>query len=275
MLLSQMWFVDPWIDEEFRIPTRGDLAKYGWAIPVEVTHDLKRWQALLDYEHTHVGSRPFLRQLVETAGMAASTMVGRDKPEATDATSRRNDLLQNTHDMVWVSAQKIDDLLRRLDPDEEEMRNRLNGLLGPDVLNRLAPSVRQLLTDAERIFADRLLTPHLSLMVIGNAFEQQIMKSIRPLVEHALPEITLYNIEALLRRCPADIRARFSDKGLDPNVVERAISRVRYIYNGCKHKELRLLREEVREIREDWYGLKAGVLGVFRAITGSGDKSTI
>lgn len=276
-LLTRIWWDDPWVvrEDEFKIPTDGDISDYGWAVPVETNPDLDSWQAALSYRPAQpCESRPFLRELIETVQMAASAVIVKGPSLPTQSSAISEDLLQNTRDMVWVNAQRLEELANRLGPSEQEIRDSLCGLLGADVLDRLAPYPRQLLIDAERIFVTGSLITHLPLMLIGNAFEMQIKKTIVPLVEDALPSDSLYDIEGLLRgTCPDQIRQRFSRQGLDPAEVGLAISRVRRAYNGYKHREVRLLREEVREIREDWYGLRIGVPGVFQAIAGCDNKS--
>jgi hypothetical protein len=272
-LLTQMWYHDPWVvqEEEFKIPTDGDISDYAWAVPVATNPDLDHWQAALSYRPATLGeSRPFLRELVETVQIAASTETGSGPSDATMVTSTASDLLENVRDMVWINSQRVEELARKLGPPEDEIRKRLCELLGPELLDRLGSHSRQLLIDAERIFADGHITSHLALWAIGLAFEIQVMKSVLPLVRDSLRgEENLNSIEKfLLLGCPDNIRQRFSHDGLDATQVGLAISRVRPAYNRYKHKEVSPPREEVREVRESWYGLRPGILGVFQAITG-------
>jgi hypothetical protein len=282
MLLTQIWDTQAAvIMADFRIPTAGDLVPYAWAVPIEVTPELERWQARLLYEPPPPGLE--LRNLIETVREAASAAIN-SEPGTADASSTANDLLQQTHDMVSVSAERIEEVARRLlNPPEEEVRNRLCDILGPEVLDRLSPYSRQRLIDAERIFADGHISPYMSLWAIGVAFELQVMKSILPLLEDSLPLLRkdsrrrdkgLESIQnVLLLECPDNIRQRFSRIGLDAERVGLAISSVRPVFNHYKHREVSPPREVVRETREIWYGLR-GVLGVFHAITGSRPKST-
>jgi hypothetical protein len=281
MLLTQIWDNQAFVIlADFRIPTAGDLVPYAWVVPIEVTHELERWQALLLYEPPPPGL--VLSNLIETVRTAASTAIN-SEPVTADASSTANDLLQQTHDMVWVSAQRIEQVARGLKPPEEEIRNILRDLLGPEVFNRLTPYSRQRMIDAERIFADGHISPYMSIWAIGVAFELQVMESILPLVEDSLPLLkkesrkrvkTLESIQnVLLLECPDNICQRFSRVGLDARQVGLAISSVRPVYNHYKHREVSPPLEKVREIREIWYGLR-GVRGVFHAITGSMPKST-
>jgi hypothetical protein len=182
-------------------------------------------------------------------------------------------LLENVRDIGWITAERVQELVRRVEAArDDEIRDRLIGLLGAGVLDALPPESRQLLIDAERIFADGQINPRFTLWSIAKAFELRVTGDLLPLVRDRLRETTLFAIEDLLRGgprnpgCPAPLRQILSRAGLDADRVAMATSRVRPIYNELKHSPRRPTREEVRE---EWYDLRPGVLSVIRAVTPS------
>jgi hypothetical protein len=188
-----------------------------------------------------------------------------------------HDLLENVRDLAWFTAERVQELARRLGaPSDDEIRERLIGLLGADIFEALPHESRQLLLDAERIFADGQINPSFALWSIAKAFELRVTGAVMPLVGDLIRETTLFAIEDLLRGgpqksgCPALVRQRLSCAALNADSVAIAISRVRPIYNELKHSSRRATREEVRVVREGWYGLRPGVPGVFQAVIPSG-----
>jgi hypothetical protein len=143
-------------------------------------------------------------------------------------------LLENIRDIAGVSAERVQELARRVGAaTDDEIRERLIGLLGANVFEALTHESRQLLIDAERVFADGQINPNLALFSIAKAFELRVTCSVSPLVRDLLQETTLFAIEDLLRGgrqklgCPAPVRQRLSRAGLEADRVGMAISRVR------------------------------------------------
>lgn len=137
LLLSRM-YIDTYFDREgdFEIPTDGDLRAYAWAIPVSDSPGFESWEELLAYAPKDRSDQPFCRELVEVVKIAASKAVveeGRDN-QVKASGGPDNDLLQNTHDMLWVTSQRIE---QALPPTPEYVRDSLLRLLGSDVLGRL------------------------------------------------------------------------------------------------------------------------------------------
>jgi hypothetical protein len=208
--------------------------------------------------------------------MAASAAIaeeGRDDQTKASGESD-NELLQKTHDMLWITSQRIEEALP---PTPEHVKDSLLRLLGSDVLNRLDPGARQTLIEAERIFL-LSFNPMACLREIAQAFEDHVRARVVPLLPGSFPRgrnlnggnPSLWEIEQAVERCSQGVRDSLCRAGLRPEAVADAIKRVRRPHGDWKHdpKKARLCREEVREIRETWYGLKPGEPGVFHAITG-------
>jgi len=278
LLLSRM-YIDTSFDrgDDFTIPTDGDLRLYAWAIPVSESPDFESWEELLQYISKDRNDLPFCRELVDVVKIAASnTVVQEGIDDEAKASSRPdNDLLQNTHDMLWVTSQRIE---QALPPTPEYVRDSLLRLLGNDVLGRLDPGSRQTLIDAEWIFlAGR--SPMASLREIAQAFEHHVRARLVPLLPISLPggrnrsgwNPSLSDIEKEVECCSESERANLKQAGLDPGNVASAIRCVRRRQAEWKHvpNRARLSGEEAREIREALYGVKPGERGVFHMITGS------
>lgn len=277
LLLSRI-YIDTYFDHEgdFEIPSDGDLRAYAWAIPVSESPDFERWEELLTYTPRDRSDQPFCRELVEIVKMAASKAVaeeGGDNPVKASG-GVDNDLLQNTHDMLWVTSQRIE---QALPPTPEYVRDSLLRLLGGDVLCRLDAGARQTLLEAERIFLHST-GPMAALREIAQAFEHHVRAKVVPLLPASFPRgrnvsgwnPTLWDIEQAVERCSQSERDSLKRAGLDPGEVANAINRVRKRQADWKHipSKARLCSEEAREIRETWYGVKPGEPGVFHLITG-------
>ena len=282
-LLTRMWWQeDCGLDPEFEIPTDGDLAEFGWAAPIREATDLDEWARVLGYAPVSQPVRPYLLEFVETTRWAAMHLA-RDSasPAAPLEPQAAQGLLKNIHDIAWVTAERVQELVRRVGAaTDDEIRERLIGLLGANVFDALSHESKQLLIDAERVFADGQINPNLALWSIAKAFELRVTCSVLPLLKDLLGETTLFAIEDLLRGgrqkvgCPAPVRQRLSRAGLEADRVGMAIARVRPVYNELKHSSRRATREEVRVAREEWYGLRPGVPGVFQAVMPSGSAPT-
>jgi hypothetical protein len=277
LLLSRI-YIDTFFDHEdaFVIPSDGDLRAHARAVPVNDCPDFASWEELLAYDSRDRTDQPFCRELVEVVKMAASTAVaeagGDNQIRASGEPDR--DLLQNTHDMLWVTSQRIE---QALPPTPEFVRDSLLRLLGSDVLGRLDPGARQTLIEAERIFL-LSLSQMASLREIAQAFEHHVRSRVVPLMPVSFPRgrtlngwsPSLWEIEQAAERCSGSECDRLKRADLDPGAVANAIRRVRTRQNDLKHTpgQARLCGEEAREIREAWYGLKPGEPGVFHVITG-------
>lgn len=279
ILLTRMWWLESYgLDPEFEIPTDGDLTEFGWAAPIRETDALDDWAGVLGYAPVSEPVRPYLRDFVETTRWAAIHLA-RDSasPSAPREPQAAQGLLENVRDIAWVTAERVQELAHRVGAaNEDEIHEQLIGLLGANVFEGLSHESRQLLIDAERVFADGQINPNFALWAIAKAFELRVTCSVLPLVRDLLQETTLYAIEDLLRGghqklgCPAPVQQRLFRAGLEADRVGLAISRVRPLYNELKHSSRRATREEVRAVRAEWYGLRPGVPGVFRVITPSG-----
>ena len=149
-------------------------------------------------------------------------------------------------------------------------------LLGSDVLGRLDPAARTTLIEAERIFMHGL-NPVACLREIAQAFEEHVRARIVPLLRDSFDRgwsPSLWDIERVVEVCSPVVRERLDRAGLVPAAITYAIKHVRKLHGQFKHdpKKARLTREEAREIRETWFGLKPGEPGVFQEIT-RGPKS--
>ena len=258
------------------LPSDGDLREFMWAVPVTEAADFGTWQELLGYAPIDRTDRPFLKELVEVVAAAALGVapeyVG-DQPIQAGG-QPESELLRNTHDMLWVTSQRIE---AALPPTPERVRDSLSQLLGEDVLDRLPPVARQTLISGEWIFLQSP-SPTAGLREIAQAFEWAVKARVLPLLldsRYRGWNPTLFQlgeaIEAVCR-CPGRNYETFNRAGLDPGAVADAIDRVRKQQNELKHdpnKGARILKEEAREIRAAWYGLKPGEPGVFHVITGA------
>ena len=186
LLLSRM-YIDTFFDsgDAFEIPSDGDLHAYAWAIPVNDSPDFESWEELLAYTPRDRSDQPFCRELIEVVKMAASKAVAEEARDNQVEVSGGpdNDLLQNTHDMLWVTSQRIE---QALPPTPEYVRDSLLRLLGSDVLGRLDPGARQTLIEAERIFSHSF-SPMASLREIAQAFEHHVRARVVPLLPGSLP----------------------------------------------------------------------------------------